>query len=419
MNSLRKIKQGIFKSATNSRPLQGLSENLGIVLTPEVEDESISLKIESAILEFLKENCGITLPSDAKLEHLHDFLNPDRVGECMEFVNSSLRKELYLWATNICKKRLLFDNVFYIDKQIFIRINLPFDCASKGKSSYITDPLHRLTQYNKGRPRSAWGHGPHKDSWYGHSHSSINLWLAVTNTNYQNTMTLYPEHAYRSTSFDPATMYASHNVKLNKYLKVQLNRGENFIFDPELLHATRINSSKYTRVAITLRVSPIEPVFSLNVNHDIYDEWISSDNIEQGRLIPIRVHNRIEIEDYPETLPSNEINQINLASLTFNDLKNLHSVERKNFEIEDGEIFQLLLKDGQYLGVWLNSEMFIFPAHCPHIGAPLAMGAINIAEKTIKCPGHGLEFSLQNGASSCMNLKIKTQSIKASDKSSA
>jgi nitrite reductase/ring-hydroxylating ferredoxin subunit len=211
-------------------------------------------------------------------------------------------------------------------------------------------------------------------------------------------------------------MYASYKVKLDNYLRVQLNRGENFIFDPELLHATRINSSKHTRVAITLRVSPIEPVFSLNVNHDIYDEWISSENIKQGKLTPIRVHNRIEIEDYPETLPSNDINQVNLAPLTFDDLKNLQSLDRKTFEVEDEEIFQLLLKDGQYLGVWLNSEMFVFPSHCPHIGASLAMGAINNAEKAIKCPGHGLEFSLVNGASSCSNLKIKTQSIKVTGK---
>jgi len=80
-----------------------------------------------------------------------------------------------LGAVNIGRNRLRLNRNFFVDKEIYLRINYSFDIASDGENSSVQNPNHRLTEYNIERPQQTWAQGPHKDSWYGHRHTAINL----------------------------------------------------------------------------------------------------------------------------------------------------------------------------------------------------------------------------------------------------
>jgi len=43
-------------------------------------------------------------------------------------------------------------------------------------------------------------------------------------------MTLFPEHAYKATSFNQMSMYASYAEHLGRNIPLEIQRGENFIW---------------------------------------------------------------------------------------------------------------------------------------------------------------------------------------------
>lgn len=339
-----------------------------------------------------------------KLDQLHKWLAVDQLSSCQAYVTRALQYEMMSWAVSVARNRLLIRSNFWVDREIYVRINYPFDVAADGIPSSTSDPDHRLTKYNKGRPRQTWGHGPHKDSWYGHSHNAINFWFAVCGTNEQSTMTIYPEHAYKATSFNADTMYASYSEHLGKNVALKLERGENFIFDPELLHATRLNTSDQTRVVLTLRVAPSKPLFSDQIKHDIYDNWIQADDIDKGVLEPIKVGHLTTIDDYPETssLQKKYIHEVHSR----NDLTT-ENLNRNDFPISDNVVFEISGRDIDCLGVWHRGVLYKFGKNCPHIGAPLIGGSFDIKKLSIKCPAHGVEFCLKSGSSGSKKLRLR------------
>ena len=231
---------------------------------------------------------------------------------------------------------------------MYVRINYPFDIASEGMRSDVSDPNHRLTRYNRGRPRQTWGHGPHKDSWYGHSHTAINLWFSVCGTNEQATMTIYPEHAYRATAFNEESMYASYSENLGVNIPLTLKRGENFIFDPELLHSTRVNTSNETRIVLTLRLSESEPAFSDQINHDIYNHWLRADDIDRGSLDAKELGYLLKIDDYPET---SSVQDIYVHEVKNAFVLSSNSLVRSDFKVADNVVFEIKSADLNCLGV--------------------------------------------------------------------
>ena len=169
-----------ISNLTNSIEVSGVDSSLAKITLPDEEDINILGLVEKSIKEFVLDNCQ-KIDSESKLDlsNLHKFMNVDMIADCQNYVNNQLQISMIRWAYHVARSRLCFHGDFYIDKEIYVRINYPYDKALEGKKSSQTDPNHRLTKYNRGRPRSSWGHGPHKDSWYGHSHSAINLWFSI------------------------------------------------------------------------------------------------------------------------------------------------------------------------------------------------------------------------------------------------
>ena len=401
----RANKARIIENLKGGTPVEGVPKQLAQKTFPDYSDEKIRDLVENSIWEFVRQNANLNAPEKmARLIDLHKYLEVDLIDDCSTYVKSEIQLEMMQWAYHVCVERLGFAEQFFLDREIYVRINFPFEIANKGKLSRETHPNHRLTAYNIGRPKATWSHGPHKDSWYGHSHTAINFWFSICGTNFESTMNLFPNEAYKATAYNEKTMYASYDHKLTEEVGLELAPGENLIFDPELLHSTRINTSTETRVVLTIRVSDDEPIFSDSIKHDVYDLWVSSDSVSRGDLVSFKVGKRIPISDYPK-------NNLKLDAHTFDTEKSLsddtEQFERSEFNVEDDVIFELIFEDGSCLGVWHDGSLFKFGKFCPHIGAPLIGGTFDPNKLVVKCPAHGAEFCIKSGRSRCSALRLR------------
>lgn len=362
------------------------------------------------------------------LSKLHKVLPVEQLGPLNDLLqDSDLPQELYRWACKAAREHLKVQGDFFLDEKIYFRINYPFDVATKSKSNrktprkkvlrvlreprlavdYIKNllvgkgfrPTLDLEGYNRNRPRETWAHGPHIDTWYGHAYGSINYWWSITGVNEENSMVLYPEGHKRSLPFDPSSMYLKPGVRTPPPNKLTLKDGELLIFDAELLHSTRINTSDETRYVITLRINPGVPRFAPS-SHLTHYNWHRASAIDSGVFQTERVGKLVQIDPYPKwegtAAPRRQIAE----SFT----------TRKAFDLGAASDFTEPMTVLQFDNIELivlrkDNELSCVHGTCPHVGMPLADG--HIIDGQLQCPAHGLRFDTKTGATHC-SLKLKT-----------
>ena len=126
-------------------------------------------------------------------------------------------------------------------------------------------------------------HGPHVDTWYGHSYDGMNLWWSIDGVNADNTVILYPEMFGRPLKYDPKSMYVAPGVPLSKPHHVEMCPGQLLIFNPETLHGTQVNVSNDTRIALTTRLNPGQPRFNDDAPFN-FEHWFVSTDLERRRF---------------------------------------------------------------------------------------------------------------------------------------
>jgi nitrite reductase/ring-hydroxylating ferredoxin subunit len=413
-----------------------LGEDKAIKLTPQSADENIRELVIEKIQEFVDDTTdnGEEYRND-KPEKLHEYIDPDRVEECKNFVSEGLQTELYDWAVSCCENRLGFENDFYVDKEIFVRINIPFDYGMEGtrpteQSSetpvekwkrFVRSAVPGLSppqqsskavEYNKNRPASTHSHGPHVDTWYGHSFTATNLWFSVCGVNTASSMVFYPDKFDKDIPYDPEFMYVAEDVDRRSPVEIDLEDGENLVFNPELLHSTRLNTSDETRIVITLRISEEEPLFSNETTHEhTHNEWIVSSDIKDGRIAPQTVGEYVDKPDY-ESVEIEEPVRIELDK-SIAELRDTTELDDERIRSQERNTpFTLTLDGTDYTGVKMNDSLYVTTSNCPHVGLPLERGSVH--DSKLKCPEHGAEFDLETGecvGESCSSLRISVVEV--------
>ena len=209
------------------------------------------------------------------LNKLHLYFDPDYVpflqvalGKKMNEVMS--KQIFYVGVNNINLNKKKF---FYIDQNANYRIIYPFEYARKSqlkRSIYLSLNLANYEnadkeiidakkkalnfqmsnsdickiKYFRNLPITCHGHGPHRDTWFGHTFGAINLWWSITGVNKDSGLTLYPRATKLKIKHINEPTYASSNQFLGKPEIIALNDGDLLVFDPEILHATKLNTSK-------------------------------------------------------------------------------------------------------------------------------------------------------------------------------
>ncbi|MBK8510147.1 MAG: phytanoyl-CoA dioxygenase family protein [Candidatus Competibacter sp.] len=365
--------------------------------------------------------------ADQGLERLHEHLPSEQIGTLRDQVMTVLRPELFNFAFELGRDFLGLTDEFFIDDYTILRVNYPYAIALKSGETAEnpgigrTDPkvraLRNSTQkrdlvydprsYHKQTPPASWAHGPHKDTWTGHSRNGVNLWLAVSRVNEENGMVFYPDTFGKAYQPDPRSLYLVQGYPMPPPNKMALRQGEMLVFNPELLHATHLNTSDQTRIAVSARINPERPRFDPNCFY-AREFWHSSRDIESGRPDVIRQFNREEnFEDvssrFPETpvehliytpvrclLGNDGRERVETAALTVRNGKAL-------VELSDGQRVILLSEVGGWRGV---QEM------CAHLDVSLMDG--HHGDGRIHCPAHGVTFYTASGCSSSELLNLRT-----------
>jgi nitrite reductase/ring-hydroxylating ferredoxin subunit len=277
-------------------------------------------------------------------------------------------------------------------------------------STQIRDQVYDPKSYHKHTPPASWAHGPHKDTWTGHSRHGINLWWAMNDVMEENSMIFFPSTFGGTYQPDPRSLYLAAGYHLPKPRKMALHAGEMLIFNPELLHATHLNTSGLTRLALSARINPWQPKFDPACFY-AREFWHSSVDIKAGKIDAIRQFKRDEnFED-----PGSHADEISVACVEYPavqadlgpdgwDVVPLDALDpgadRQLLELSKGRQVILYCDAGK----WLVTQ-----STCPHLDTNLMDGFCGAGK--VYCPAHGVTYDIETGASASPLLHLKTYEV--------
>jgi nitrite reductase/ring-hydroxylating ferredoxin subunit len=242
----------------------------------------------------------------------------------------------------------------------------------------------------------------------------VNLWWSIDGVNEDNTVILYPELFGQELPFDPKNMYIAPGVQLTKPRKITPLPGELLVFNPETLHGTQVNISDSTRIVVSTRLNPETPRFDVNAPFH-FEHWYSSKDLERKRFSKLSVFSKkqypgrprvVELKEtiketprpasVPKALSHDEpIPICDSSALIFGD----------RMAVDLGNTKLMLYRDAD--GVHAFSRI------CPHLGMDLADGCQEGDQAF--CPGHGIQFSLQDGSSRCEAFRLRQYRVTEKD----
>ncbi|MGD9809896.1 MAG: Rieske 2Fe-2S domain-containing protein [Sphingobium sp.] len=386
------------------------------------------------------------------LRNVHRHLPANKVALLEYLIKQKIGDDLYTWAQRVGKETIRLADPFYIDMLIVIRIHYPQVVAREGGKSIaaptdwkerrrllmasvrnpnliinqITKPIrkrskiaeHRIAYnakaYHGDLPTLARSHGPHIDTWYGHSFDGFNVWLSIDGVNTDNTIILYPEMFGYKVDYDPKSMYLAEGVPIPKPTKVDLKPGQLLLFNPEMLHGTQVNISEETRVALTMRVNPKEPRFNDDAPFNA-EHWYASTDIAKGRFSRIslfqanKYHGQASVSEKPVEADDGVIrlDAVNTAprgeDVVLCDASALAGEDRLTVDVGSKRLLVVRTAEG----------IRAYDRRCPHQKVDIVDGARDGDE--LFCPGHGIAFSLTDGASKCAAFRLRSYPVEDRD----
>jgi nitrite reductase/ring-hydroxylating ferredoxin subunit len=355
---------------------------------------------------------------------LHRVVDAREIGRLRDHVIENLRNELLNMAVAVGRSVLHWRDDFYVDDYLILRINFPYEVArladpaaenpgigrvspwmrELAKARRVIDSIYDPKCYHKMHPPAAWAHGPHVDSWAGHSKDGLNIWWAISEVPAEAGMVLYPELAGKNLRCDRRTLYLRAGYPLPKPTFVPLEAGELLVFDPEILHGTHLNLTERTRVAISLRLNSKKPAFDPSCFY-AREFWRRASDIESSRYMDVlhlkREDNLAPLAPAPEFEwpPREEAIEVRVNPGAPRIEIGASSLVR------DGMRIIASMSDRRVLIFRIRGELRAIGASCPHYGVDLADGAVD--QTKIFCPACGVSFDLISGKSLAPSLTLQ------------
>jgi nitrite reductase/ring-hydroxylating ferredoxin subunit len=427
------------KRLTRDEVASILADGAHYVLEDYALRDELQAKIRQAFLEGIEALAGAACRSEVEahgLRELHRYFPLAKIHKLEAHLMRSLQDELYYWSYRVGADTLGLAHPFFVDHFIIFRIHYPFLLArdagaiepapivwkermrlaygalrdwdalkdyvglGRGPADEKVRSVHDAFAYHGDIPAPARSHGPHMDTWYGHSYDGINLWLSIDGVNVDNTVILYPDMFGRPLEFDPVTMYIARGQEICKPLKVEIGAGDLLVFNPEMLHGTQVNISDVTRVALTTRINPGQPRFGVRASAYM-EHWYRSEDVERREFSRPRrfPHDKYRGEQSVrarDRYPGNRTMRLAVEG---------EMAAGRPIPVCSAQALARDLKIAVDIGkhkliVWRAAgELRAFGRLCPHLGIDLADGYHD--ERDIYCPGHGIAYSLTDGRSKC------------------
>jgi nitrite reductase/ring-hydroxylating ferredoxin subunit len=359
------------------------------------------------------------------LQALHEVLPPEQIGALRDYVMPKVRPDLLTLAARIGRRLLGMTEEFFVDDYTILRINYPYLAALQAPSfaenpgigrtggangaTRTIDPVYDPKGFHNHEPPPAWAHGPHQDTWTGHSRFGVNLWWAVDDVPEECSMVFYPETFGRPFAPDPRSLYLKAGQPLPKPTKMALRRGEMLIFNPEMLHGTHLNTANRTRLALSTRLNASRPTFDPNCFY-AREFWHSSTNLEADRYDQIlrfpRADNlRSDADPIPAPIethpPATRIKSSGVGWQPVCESTRVGAGQKAVLRSEGHD--DILLMRGE-------RSLHAVQSRCAHLDIGLADGFHD--DEKIWCPVHAVAFSLEDGRSSCPALTLRTYAVR-------
>ncbi|MBV8580707.1 MAG: phytanoyl-CoA dioxygenase family protein [Candidatus Eremiobacteraeota bacterium] len=364
------------------------------------------------------------------LEALHTVLDPLDVGPLRDRVLDCLREDLLRFAARIGRTVLGWHDDFYIDDYLILRVNFPYAVAraadgaaenpgigrlspsvrAAAAARRVRDPRYDPRGYHRNHPPAAWAHGPHVDSWTGHSKDGINVWWAISDVPADAGMVLYPSVTPTDVACDPRSLYVRSGYALPPPAFVPLAAGELLVFDPELLHGTHLNVSAQTRVAVSLRLNERRPAFDPDCFY-AREFWRRASDVVAGRSTVLHLKRE---EHLAARAPAPARPPAAAPTVTVAPGDDATAVALGPASLlAEGERFTAAMGDRRVLVLRTPSGVHAFDAACPHYGIDLSDGGAQ--GETLACPGCAVGFDVRTGGSASPCLTLTTYPVREAD----
>jgi nitrite reductase/ring-hydroxylating ferredoxin subunit len=364
---------------------------------------------------------------------LHEVLPAERIGALRdEFM--PLARPLLLEATcRVARDVLGIEGEYYVDDYQILRVNFPYEIAlqapgtaenpgigrmsesarHEASAAKVVDPVYNPRGYHCDQPPAAWAHGPHLDTWTGHSRDGVNLWWAIGDVVEENSMFFYFGLFGEPLEPDPTSLYLKAGQPLPKPTPMALGAGEMIVFNPEVLHGTHLNVSGRTRVAASMRINARAPKFDPTCFY-AREFWHSSTDLEAGRLEEVVRFPRAENLADAVPLPPRDGRPTSPRVTLAHPLDKGAWTDVCAADAVPGPGGKLVVEDADGAPVLLvirtASGLRAVGARCPHLGTRLSDGFHD--EGAIHCPAHAMRFSLESGESSSPLLRLVVASAR-------
>ena len=394
----------------------------GVCLRRHASDVDASVDWRGRVLEEIAISVGAIAGGPAArtieaegVEMLHTVIDARDVARLREHVVETLRHDLLRLAVGVGRTVLGWPNEFYVDDYLILRVNFPYDVARMADPAAenpgigrvcpevrqvaaarrVVDPVFDPKGYHKNHPAAAWAHGPHRDSWTGHSRDGLNIWWAISSVPAEAGMVLYPELDGVELSSDPRSGYLRAGYRLPKPSFAPLGAGEMLVFDPEVLHGTHLNITDHTRVALSMRLNANTPRFDPACFY-AREFWRRATAIESGafgEVLHLKREENLAPPSAPLPLPPAPRPPAIVVATPPLDLG--PAVIGPSALVPEGQRIVVELAQERVMIVRVAGALRAFPSACPHYGVDLSDGAID--DTALYCPGCGVAFDLGSG----------------------
>ena len=370
------------------------------------------------------------------LDKLHHFFSPDYLPFLTNLLNEKFNKSMYKQIYQTASKDLKLKNkTFYIEKENNYRIHYPFKVARRSKltrqvyrllnlknyenadeelskciknqSKYIMEKkdLDGISYFGK-LPVPATGHSPHRDTWFGHTFNALNLWWSISNVTERTGVILYNQINRYDLQHEKNPAYIKKDKHYTGKTKViSMNDGELLVFDPEILHASRIITNDQTRIVFSGRINENKPKFYKKSGNVEFPHWFRSDDIKNDTFSKIYTFYRKNNSIYP--LQKKNLKIVKFEKKIIKEkikFGKKYKIFRKD-KIDKEKNYKIIFKNYEISLVFRGGKFYVFKSRCPHLNFDLSLGHFD--KSVVTCPGHGLKFDLRNGNSECNLFKIK------------
>ncbi len=404
-------------------------------------------KVKNLYFKIIASVCGSNISEIIKrdgLKNLHKHIPVEYIIFINKIVDTQIKDIALSFTSDFCDEILDLKEQYYIYDHMETRIIYPIDICYKSKIKFshyqklnfnnyenVTEEIDNVVssdfkknnvqnivekehfadfrKYYGDIPYACWRTAPHRDSWYGHPQSSMNLWLGITGCTSENSVFFYPDVFNTDIPYINGRNAPHRDFKYTAPYCPSVPEGNTLIFNPENLHASHIGTADKTRICIITRVNTKAPSFApyfVNSNYKAEPSiWHKSENI-RNRIFnkPFEVDRENYVGDYPIYKKRKDPH---LGLKTFN-IDNYFKFSGKNVIFDETVLKEhnkilIRFRNKEILIIRDNDQYRAISNRCCHADSELVNGTIE--DGILTCPHHLLKININDGSTSCPSIK--------------